>query len=117
VGREGDIIRMDKKVTLQQLLDMNLHEYIYWNMYDMMVRVPGGWIYTVQKTPIFVQEPSDDAEFNEVEKIVEEEVKNGVRSKDQEVQKDESVCSESVHPDLGAVAFIKQLDDEGISTG
>ena len=90
---------MDKKITLKQLLDMDLHEHMNLNPYDIMVRVPGGWIYTVQKMPIFVPEPSDDAEFKEVEKIVDEEVKNGIQRVHEEVPKSESLSGESILSD------------------
>jgi len=92
---------MDKEITLQRLLDMKLHEYMNLTPYDLMIRVPGGWIYTVQKTPVFVAEPFDDAEFDEVEKIVDAEVKSGVQQRNADIQKDEDIRSESILSDDG----------------
>lgn len=37
----------EKTITIEELKAMQLHEKKSINMYDSVMRVPGGWIYTL----------------------------------------------------------------------
>ena len=47
----------ENEKNLQQMYEMELHEIWQPNPHDIIIRVPGGWIYTVEKRPVFVPEP------------------------------------------------------------
>jgi hypothetical protein len=53
-------------IMLKQLFDMPLLSIWKPNDMDLIVRCPGGWIFTVNKFPVFVPEPGSDSAHNYV---------------------------------------------------
>lgn len=97
--------------TLEELYAMNLHDVFHANATDIIIRVPGGWIYTTFQNPVFIPEPRP---MITVSKTVPEELIRTVSEEDFESieerinileaefhdeTKDQSVPCQSIHSD------------------
>jgi len=69
-------------MDLNSMRNMQLNDLITNSAGDVILRVPGGWIYTVFRNPVFVADPNcgaitvngpavDDLDFERIERIIE----------------------------------------------
>lgn len=105
----------NNQVVMKQLFDMPLLSIWKPNDTDLIVRCPGGWVFTVNKIPVFIPEPGQESYHNykavldeilqlKTEKTADEEeddmseIDQKLEELENEIKKNKSVCSESLHP-------------------
>lgn len=99
---------MQNEKSLEDLYKMRLHDIWQPNSSDLVLRVPGGWVYTLRGMPVFIPEPhpmltysceecekADDETEAVIEMIEQLEKEETVYAK----SKTESIPSESVQSD------------------
>lgn len=115
-------------VLLKQLFDMDILSIWKPNENELIIRVPGGWVFTVNKVPVYVPEPSSESAHSYMEtmqnlllKAVQKDDKEDepddtfedIEEKLEEIQneiKNKSIPSESVHCD-GMCGECGQVDE------